>query len=131
MKKSFLILFFIPMLGMSQQSSTAGAIASTNMYTSALEKKPADANSVNALVKYTGRYKSDLIEGFEMRVYIQGGKLWGIKSGDSKKVELTFVSPSRFKGKDADVQVEFLEDAGEVQFMMVANDQMNWLVKVN
>lgn len=132
MKKSILMLLLVPMLAIGQAepnyeltASVKGRPAST--VKSNPKEKPYD---VSAISKYAGLYKSELLSDFEINVFIEGGKLYGIKKGETQKIEISPVSPTKFKIKGSKDQIDFMEDDGVVLFMMFAKDEMVWLTKV-
>ena len=133
MKKSILMLLFVPFLTIAQSDSDSKYIASVKSPVSShsMRNSAIDFNKAEILSKYTGHYKSDLIKGLEFDLFLEGDKLYCIKKGELNKVEISMVSPTEFKVKDKEFQVQFMEDAEGVQFMMFAKDEITWLEKVN
>lgn len=129
MKKSILMLLLVPMFAIGQTGPHNELTASAKVYSHSKSTPSENSSKVKALIKYTGHYKSELIPDFEIDVFVEGNKLFGIKKGDAEKVEISPVGTSKFLVKGSQIQIQFMEENGEVQFMMVAEDEMTWLKK--
>jgi hypothetical protein len=130
MKKSIVMLVFAPFFAIAQSDSDQRLIASANHPSTHATRSVVNYNKAEILTKYIGHYKSQLIKDLEFDLFLEGDKLYGLKKGESKKVEISMVSPSEFLVKGKPFQIQFMEDVRGVQFMMFAKDQITWLEKV-
>lgn len=133
MKKSILMLLLVPMMATAQlreSSDDQVVFASAKNYHS-IERTFYLTPFEKAFSKYVGHYKSELIEDFEVDIFIEGDKLYAKAKGESQKVELSFTEPTKFQIKKNPIKIEFMENSNEVFFMMVVKDEITWLVKEN
>jgi CubicO group peptidase (beta-lactamase class C family) len=69
------------------------------------------------LNKYVGLYQ--LNEQFQITVSVEDNKLYGLAKGDTQKIELRAESENKFFLKGPDTEIEFIEEKGKVQYMLI------------
>ncbi|MDO1446586.1 serine hydrolase [Rhodocytophaga aerolata] len=81
------------------------------------------------LARYAGVYQLD--PQFNVTISVEGNKLYALAVGDAEKMELTAEGINKFFMKGPEIEIEFIEENGKVQYMLIKMQGGKKLTKIS